>query len=46
MAADGLLVIREGEIEVLPRGRLMMRNAAMAFDAYLAKSQGRYSRTV
>ncbi|MGM1051086.1 MAG: oxygen-independent coproporphyrinogen III oxidase [Pseudomonadota bacterium] len=46
MAADGLLVIREGEIEVLPSGRLMMRNAAMAFDAYLAKSQGRYSRTV
>ncbi|PXX96404.1 oxygen-independent coproporphyrinogen III oxidase [Halomonas sp. LBP4] len=46
MAADGLLAIREGEIEVLPAGRLMMRNAAMAFDAYLARSAGRYSRTV
>ncbi|WP_416138522.1 oxygen-independent coproporphyrinogen III oxidase [Halomonas sp. HK25] len=46
MADDGLLAIREGEIEVLPTGRLMMRNAAMAFDAYLTKSQGRYSRTV
>ncbi len=46
MEADGLLAIREGEIEVLPAGRLMMRNAAMAFDAYLSRSEGRYSRTV
>ncbi|MFY0989170.1 oxygen-independent coproporphyrinogen III oxidase [Halomonas sp. C05BenzN] len=46
MAADGLLAIREGEIEVLPAGRLMMRNAAMAFDAYLSHGPGRYSRTV
>ena len=46
MADDGLLVIDEGSIEVLPAGRLMMRNAAMAFDAYLAHSKGRYSRTV
>nr|WP_163501102.1 oxygen-independent coproporphyrinogen III oxidase [Halomonas socia] len=46
MAEDGLLAIREDEIELLPTGRLMMRNAAMAFDAYLASSRGRYSRTV
>lgn len=46
MDADGLLAIGEGEIEVLPAGRLMMRNAAMAFDAYLSRSEGRYSRTV
>ncbi|MBS9403437.1 oxygen-independent coproporphyrinogen III oxidase [Halomonas sp. TRM85114] len=46
MEADGLLAIRENEIEMRPAGRLMMRNAAMAFDAYLARSEGRYSRTV
>nr|WP_298249502.1 oxygen-independent coproporphyrinogen III oxidase [uncultured Halomonas sp.] len=46
MADDGLLAIHEAEIELLPAGRLMMRNAAMAFDAYLAHSKGRYSRTV
>jgi len=46
MADDGLLAIGDGAIEVLPAGRLMMRNAAMAFDAYLAHSKGRYSRTV
>ncbi|QTF92911.1 oxygen-independent coproporphyrinogen III oxidase [Halomonas sp. BM-2019] len=46
MADDGLLAIRENEIEVLPAGRLMMRNAAMAFDAYLKPEENRYSRTV
>jgi oxygen-independent coproporphyrinogen-3 oxidase len=46
MADDGLLVISDAAIEVLPAGRLMMRNAAMAFDAYLAPQEGRYSRTV
>lgn len=46
MADDGLISISETAIEVLPAGRLMMRNAAMAFDAYLARSEGRYSRTV
>jgi oxygen-independent coproporphyrinogen-3 oxidase len=46
MADDGLLAINERSLEVLPPGRLMMRNAAMAFDAYLARSAGRYSRTV
>ncbi|HSH48467.1 MAG TPA: oxygen-independent coproporphyrinogen III oxidase [Halomonas sp.] len=46
MADDGLIRIDETALEVLPAGRLMMRNAAMAFDAYLARSEGRYSRTV
>ncbi|MGO2132895.1 MAG: oxygen-independent coproporphyrinogen III oxidase [Halomonas sp.] len=46
MADDELIRISETAIEVLPAGRLMMRNAAMAFDAYLARSTGRYSRTV
>ncbi|TLF52294.1 oxygen-independent coproporphyrinogen III oxidase [Halomonas urmiana] len=46
MVDDGLLAITDAAIEVLPAGRLMMRNAAMAFDAYLSHSTGRYSRTV
>ncbi|MEQ6887286.1 oxygen-independent coproporphyrinogen III oxidase [Halomonas sp. CS7] len=46
MVDDGLLAISDAAIEVLPAGRLMMRNAAMAFDAYLSHSTGRYSRTV
>jgi oxygen-independent coproporphyrinogen III oxidase len=46
MQDDGLIAIRDGEIEVLPAGRLMMRNVAMAFDAYLKPEENRYSRTV
>ncbi|WP_010626211.1 oxygen-independent coproporphyrinogen III oxidase [Halomonas sp. KM-1] len=46
MQADGLLTIGAGAIEVLPAGRLMMRNMAMAFDAYLKPNEGRFSRTV
>ncbi|WP_346795925.1 oxygen-independent coproporphyrinogen III oxidase [Halomonas sp. Bachu 37] len=46
MADDGLIVLRDDEIEVLPSGRLMMRNLAMAFDAYLKPQENRYSRTV
>ncbi|MCG6656853.1 oxygen-independent coproporphyrinogen III oxidase [Halomonas campisalis] len=46
MQDDGLLAIRDGDIEVLPTGRLMMRNMAMAFDAYLKPEENRYSRTV
>ncbi len=46
MQADGLLAIGDDAIEVLPSGRLMMRNMAMAFDAYLKPNEGRFSRTV
>ncbi|MDN3555860.1 oxygen-independent coproporphyrinogen III oxidase [Halomonas maura] len=46
MRGDGLIAITAEAIEVLPAGRLMMRNVAMAFDAYLARSEGRHSRTV
>ncbi|MGY6565857.1 MAG: oxygen-independent coproporphyrinogen III oxidase [Halomonadaceae bacterium] len=46
MQADGLLAINDDAIEVLPAGRLMMRNMAMAFDAYLKPNEGRFSRTV
>lgn len=45
--ADGLVEITEKEIILLPKGNLMMRTAAMAFDAYLGKNQrGNFSRTV
>ncbi|WP_163557959.1 oxygen-independent coproporphyrinogen III oxidase [Halomonas sp. NO4] len=46
MADDGLIVIDDDRLEVRPAGRLMMRNLAMAFDAYLKPAENRFSRTV
>ena len=47
MAEDGLLEIRPDRLEVLPLGRLLIRNLAMTFDAYLPQeTEVRYSRTV
>ncbi|MBS8270813.1 oxygen-independent coproporphyrinogen III oxidase [Halomonas litopenaei] len=46
MQADGLIEIKQQALRVLPAGRLMMRNVAMAFDAYLVPGSGRFSRTV
>ncbi len=44
---DGLVEVDEDRIEVTSIGRLMVRNVAMAFDAYLeSETAGRYSRTV
>jgi len=43
---DRLIEIKDDRIRVLEAGRLMLRNVAMAFDAYLAATPGRYSRTV
>ena len=44
---DGLLQIHKDALVLLPHGHLMMRSAAMAFDAYLGADQkGRFSRTV
>jgi oxygen-independent coproporphyrinogen-3 oxidase len=40
MAADGLLEIADGTIRILPRGRLLVRNICMVFDAYLATKTG------
>ena len=46
-AADGLVELRDDALILLPQGQLMMRNVAMAFDAYLGGEQrGRFSRTV
>ena len=47
-AADGLLSLSEDRIEIFPRGRLLVRNVCMHFDAYLqrhAKLQ-RFSRVI
>jgi oxygen-independent coproporphyrinogen III oxidase len=47
LADDGLVELGPDRIEVTPVGRLLVRNVAMAFDAYLsAERAGRYSRTV
>ncbi|MEW7977734.1 MAG: oxygen-independent coproporphyrinogen III oxidase [Candidatus Sedimenticola endophacoides] len=48
MAADGLLEIDAAGIRVLPRGRLLIRNICMAFDAYLppASQQKNFSKVI
>jgi oxygen-independent coproporphyrinogen-3 oxidase len=44
---DGLLTIGADRLTIHPAGRLVVRNVAMAFDAYLAGTPAaRYSRTV
>jgi oxygen-independent coproporphyrinogen-3 oxidase len=46
-AADGLLVFRDGGLTVTDTGRLLVRNLAMHFDAYLAAAtEKRFSRTI
>ena len=45
--ADGLVTIEDDAVVLQPDGKLMLRNVAMAFDAYLGGEQkGRFSRTV
>lgn len=45
--ADGLLRLEDDLIEVLPRGRLLVRNICMTFDSHLAPQRGSaYSRVV
>lgn len=47
MADDGLVEVGRDTIEVTPVGRLLVRNLAMAFDAYLDKGRpAAFSRTV
>ena len=48
MAADGLVTLEPGLIRVLPRGRFLLRNLAMLFDAYLPAQAagGHYSRVI
>jgi len=50
LEADGLVALRSDEIEVRPPGRLLVRNIASAFDAYLHEAapdeQPAYSESV
>ncbi|MFC4159020.1 oxygen-independent coproporphyrinogen III oxidase [Chitinimonas lacunae] len=48
LAADGLLTLDRQRLQVLPRGRLLVRNIAMVFDRYLRLGQPmqRYSKTI
>ncbi len=49
MADEQLLEITESKIECSPTGTLLIRNVAMAFDAYMSKHQGSkktFSKTI
>ncbi len=47
MEEDGLLKLSEGSIEVLPLGRLLIRNICMVFDVYTKRrKERRFSRTI
>lgn len=48
LAGDGLIVDEPGHLEVTPRGRFLLRNIAMCFDARLGRQDApaRYSRTL
>ena len=47
MEADGLLALSDTGIEVLPPGRLLIRNICMAFDRYLREQkQQRFSKVI
>ena len=46
LEADGLVAVDDEGITVTDRGRLLLRNICMPFDAYLEERAARYSRTV
>jgi oxygen-independent coproporphyrinogen-3 oxidase len=47
MQADGLLILSDEGIQVLPAGRLLIRNICMVFDKYLAqKQQQQFSKVI
>lgn len=47
MQKDGLVTVDKTGMQVLPGGRLLIRNIAMVFDAYLKKdSETRYSKAI
>lgn len=47
MEQDGLLRLDAGGIQVLPAGRLLIRNICMVFDRYLRERQGqRFSKVI
>jgi oxygen-independent coproporphyrinogen-3 oxidase len=49
LAADGLVALEPDRLRVLPRGRFLLRNLAMQFDAYLPSAPApgsRFSRVI
>ncbi|MFK5969232.1 MAG: oxygen-independent coproporphyrinogen III oxidase [Candidatus Marithrix sp.] len=47
MQADGLLTLNEQQIDILPAGRLLVRNICMPFDIYLRKNtEQRFSKVI
>ncbi len=46
LAVDGLVEIGARSLRVTERGRLLLRNICMPFDAYLKQSQATFSKTV
>ena len=47
MQRDGLLALSTRDIQVLPPGRLLIRNICMTFDRYLrAQKQQRFSKVI
>lgn len=46
MQSDGLLNLTDTGIQVLPAGRLLIRNICMVFDKYLNQKQQQFSRVI
>ncbi len=46
MQNDGLLTLSDQGIQVLPAGRLLIRNICMVFDRYLAQKQQQFSKVI
>jgi oxygen-independent coproporphyrinogen-3 oxidase len=48
LANDGLIEINETQIEVMPKGRFLIRNICMVFDIYMKKHQSgaRFSKVI
>ena len=46
MKKDGLLAMDEQGIQVMPKGRLLIRNICMTFDAYLSQATGSFSKVI
>jgi len=46
MDSDGLLELSDNSIRVMDKGKLLIRNVCMVFDAYLANSKTQFSKTI
>ena len=46
MHSDGLIELNRHSIKVMEKGKLLIRNICMVFDAYLATSKTQFSKTI